>query len=184
MWHSYSRTAVPIRVLYPAAAITNPEERQHRLAMLDPFARTCPEIGANSRRRPTHHEATDRHVRYGDDSLIRVSGKRRHPVTLIRGHHDDRSTLRRAAPDRDCFLPVRGFDLHERDPGPRTRSWLLNLTAEPHFIFHLKSGVVADLPATATVITDPAEPGRIFIDSVDDFNQRHGPDSPWPKSCP
>jgi deazaflavin-dependent oxidoreductase (nitroreductase family) len=67
-------------------------------------------------------------------------------------------------------------------PGPRPRSWLLNLTADPHFIFHLKNGVVADLPATATVITDPAERHRIFIDFVDDFNQRHGPESPWPKA--
>ena len=42
-------------------------------------------------------------------------------------------------------------------PAPRPRAWLLNLEAEPHFVFHLKHGVVADLPATATVITDPAE---------------------------
>jgi len=67
-------------------------------------------------------------------------------------------------------------------PGPRPRSWLLNLTAEPHFIFHLKHGVVADLPATAIVITDPAERRRIFIDFVEDFNQRHDSDSPWPKA--
>ena len=32
-------------------------------------------------------------------------------------------------------------------PGPRTRDWLANLMADPHFIFHLKHGVVADLPA-------------------------------------
>ena len=67
-------------------------------------------------------------------------------------------------------------------PGPRTRDWLVNLTAEPHFIFHLKYGVVADLPALATVITDPAERHRVFIDFVDDFNHRQGPDSPWPKA--
>ena len=66
-------------------------------------------------------------------------------------------------------------------PGP-PRSWLLNLTAEPHFTFHLKNGVVADLPATATVITDPAERRRILSDFVEDFNQRHGPDSPWPEA--
>jgi hypothetical protein len=66
-------------------------------------------------------------------------------------------------------------------PGP-SRSWLLNLNAEPHFIFHLKNGVVADLPATATVITDPAQRHRIFIAFVEEFNQRHGPDSPWPEA--
>ena len=67
-------------------------------------------------------------------------------------------------------------------PGPRPRAWLLNLTAEPRFIFHLKHGVVADLPAIATVITDPAERRRVFIEFVDEFNERHGPDSPWPKA--
>ncbi len=67
-------------------------------------------------------------------------------------------------------------------PGLRPRAWLLNLTAEPHFVFHLKNRVVADLPAVATVITDPAERHRILVAFVDDFNQRHGPDSPWPKA--
>jgi deazaflavin-dependent oxidoreductase (nitroreductase family) len=67
-------------------------------------------------------------------------------------------------------------------PGPRPRSWLLNMTAEPHFTFHLKRGPVADLPATATVITDPAERRRILADFVEDFNQRHGPDSEWPEA--
>jgi len=67
-------------------------------------------------------------------------------------------------------------------PGPRTRDWLANLAAEPHFIFHLKHGVVADLPAVAEVITDPAERRRVFTDFVDDFNQRHGPGSPWPEA--
>ncbi len=32
------------------------------------------------------------------------------------------------------------------------------------------------------IITDPAERHRIFIDFVDQFNERHGPDSPWPKA--
>jgi deazaflavin-dependent oxidoreductase (nitroreductase family) len=67
-------------------------------------------------------------------------------------------------------------------PGPRTRDWLANLTAEPHFIFHLKHNVVADLPAMATVITDPVERRRVLADFVDDFNHRNGPGSPWPKA--
>ncbi len=65
-------------------------------------------------------------------------------------------------------------------PGERPRAWLLNLAAEPHFIFHLKHGVVADLPATATVITDPAERRRVLAQFVEDFNRRHGPGSDWP----
>lgn len=67
-------------------------------------------------------------------------------------------------------------------PGSRPRGWLLNLTAEPHFVFHLKHRVVADLPATATVITDPGERRRVLSQFVDEFNQRHDSDSPWPKA--
>lgn len=37
----------------------------------------------------------------------------------------------------------------------RTRAWLLNLRANPAFTFHLKQGVHADLPATASEITEP-----------------------------
>jgi deazaflavin-dependent oxidoreductase (nitroreductase family) len=37
------------------------------------------------------------------------------------------------------------------------RSYIANLTANPHFTLHLKRGVHADLAATARVITDEAE---------------------------
>ena len=47
-------------------------------------------------------------------------------------------------------------------PSPRKRSWLANLEADPHFTFHLKGRVRADLPATARVITDDAERRVIF----------------------
>jgi hypothetical protein len=67
-------------------------------------------------------------------------------------------------------------------PGPRIRDRLANLTAEPNFTFHLKHGVVADSPAVATVITDPAERRRVLADFVDQFNQRNGPESGWPKA--
>jgi deazaflavin-dependent oxidoreductase (nitroreductase family) len=63
-------------------------------------------------------------------------------------------------------------------PRPRPRAWLLNLAAEPHFVFHLKHGVVADLPAVATVITDRAERRRVLSQFVDEFNQRNSPDRP------
>ena len=47
-------------------------------------------------------------------------------------------------------------------PASKQRDWLANLTAQPQFTFHLKHGVVADLPATATVITDSAERRRVL----------------------
>jgi hypothetical protein len=67
-------------------------------------------------------------------------------------------------------------------PQPRTRDWLANLTAEPHFTFHLKRGVVADLPAVAAVISDPAERRRVLAVFVDDFNHRRDPVGPWPEA--
>jgi F420H(2)-dependent quinone reductase len=67
-------------------------------------------------------------------------------------------------------------------PASGTRHWLANLAANPSFTFHLKHGVVADLPAVAEIITDPAERRRVLVDFVDDFNDRHGSDSPWGKA--
>jgi len=67
-------------------------------------------------------------------------------------------------------------------PGPTTRDWLANLAAHPEFTFHLKHGVVADLPATATVIVDPAERRRVLALFVEQFNDRRGSDSPWPEA--
>jgi deazaflavin-dependent oxidoreductase (nitroreductase family) len=42
-------------------------------------------------------------------------------------------------------------------PSHRTRAWIHNLEADPDLTVHLKRGVQADLPATARIITDPAE---------------------------
>ena len=67
-------------------------------------------------------------------------------------------------------------------PAPRPRDWLFNLMAEPRFTFHLKHGVMADLPAVATVITDPSERRRILGEFVDQFNERNGPDGVWPRA--
>ncbi len=48
-------------------------------------------------------------------------------------------------------------------PSRRKRSWLANLEAEPHFSFHLKGNrVKADLPATARIVSDPAERAAIM----------------------
>ena len=42
------------------------------------------------------------------------------------------------------------------------RGWLANLKANPHFTFHLKGPVSADLPATARIISDEAERRQIL----------------------
>jgi deazaflavin-dependent oxidoreductase (nitroreductase family) len=43
-------------------------------------------------------------------------------------------------------------------PSPRRRSWLANLSEDPRMTVHLKGPIaVADLPATARVVDDPAE---------------------------
>ena len=39
----------------------------------------------------------------------------------------------------------------------RTRDWIYNIAADPSVVVHLKQSVVADIPATARVITDPDE---------------------------
>lgn len=67
-------------------------------------------------------------------------------------------------------------------PAPRTRDWLANLKANPHFTFHLKRDVVADLPAVATVITDVAERRRLLAPLVEQFNERRGEESEWPRA--
>jgi len=42
------------------------------------------------------------------------------------------------------------------------RSWIANLKADPHFTFHLKRGIQADLPASGRVITDREERERLI----------------------
>jgi deazaflavin-dependent oxidoreductase (nitroreductase family) len=44
------------------------------------------------------------------------------------------------------------------------RSYIANLAADPHFVFHLKGSVNADLPATARIITDEAERREVLPD--------------------
>jgi hypothetical protein len=48
---------------------------------------------------------------------------------------------------------------------PGTRGWMANLAADPRLTFHLKQGIVADLPATARIVTDPGE-RRPVIETV------------------
>ncbi len=58
------------------------------------------------------------------------------------------------------FHNIDGQIIITGQPGPR--DWLANLIANPNFTFHLKGDVKADLPATARVITNPAEKRSIM----------------------
>ena len=80
-----------------------------------------------------------------------------------------------------CFYRVGDAIYLTGVPGPRRRDWLTNLEATPGFTFHLKNGVQADLPATATVITEPDQRRGILRPIVDEFNTRWAAGSPWPR---
>ena len=90
---------------------------------------------------------------------------------------------RRSGQDRRieiCFYRVGDVTYLTGVPGPKRRDWLVNLEANPSFTFHLKNRVQADLHATATVITDPAQRRDILQSVVDEYNARWSSDSPWP----
>jgi deazaflavin-dependent oxidoreductase (nitroreductase family) len=68
-------------------------------------------------------------------------------------------------------------------PAPKTRDWLANLAANPKLTFHLKHRVVADLPATATIILEPAERRHVLAVFVEEFNRRRREkDDGWPEA--
>ncbi|MEP7021703.1 MAG: nitroreductase family deazaflavin-dependent oxidoreductase [Pseudonocardiales bacterium] len=54
--------------------------------------------------------------------------------------------------DKDGLLFITGMPRADR-----TRDWIHNIGADPDVVVHLKQSVVADVPATARVITDPDE---------------------------
>ena len=62
--------------------------------------------------------------------------------------------------DRDGLLFISGMPMADR-----TRDWIHNITAEPRVVLHLKQTLAADVPATARVVTDPAE-RRPLIDAA------------------
>ena len=80
------------------------------------------------------------------------------------------------------FYRIEGCIYLSGIPAPRRRDWLANLSATPHFTFHLKHGVVADLPAVAIVITDESERRKLLAPLVDQFNERRGDESEWPRA--
>jgi deazaflavin-dependent oxidoreductase (nitroreductase family) len=66
-------------------------------------------------------------------------------------------------------------------PGPR--GWYANLRAHPRFTVHLKHGVTADLPATATPVDEPTR--RRVITAVLDLHRKGGtPCSTAPSDAP
>lgn len=66
---------------------------------------------------------------------------------------------------------------------PGRRDWYANLVQNPHFTFHLKQSVVADLPATAAPITDPAEREAILRRILSDLGGRRDLDA-WLAGSP
>lgn len=54
---------------------------------------------------------------------------------------------------------------------PGSRAWLANLKADPRLIFHLKRGPVADLPATARLVTDPSERRLVAVAACEAWNR-------------
>ena len=83
-------------------------------------------------------------------------------AALAQGHTIDITTTGRltGAPRRIeiVFHNLDGRIYISGIPNPhRQRAWLRNLQADPRLMFHLKGPVVADLPATARVVSDPDE---------------------------
>jgi len=71
---------------------------------------------------------------------------------------DITTTGRRTGRPRRIEIVFFGIDGRVYITGsPGSRDWLANLQADPRLTFHLKRGVVADLPATARIVTDPVE---------------------------
>lgn len=59
--------------------------------------------------------------------------------------------------------------------GGGATSWYANLLATPSFTFHLKNGIVADLPARAAPVTEHRTRQAVLSAIVDDLNQPHDP---------
>jgi len=80
---------------------------------------------------------------------------------LERGHLVDITTTGRRSGEKRrleiAFHNIDGRIYISGMPSPRRRNWLSNLDADPHFTFHLKGQVKADLPATARVIDEVDE---------------------------
>jgi hypothetical protein len=56
---------------------------------------------------------------------------------------------------------------------PGRRDWYANLKANPEFTYHLKQSAVADLPARARPIEDPAEKRAVLEPLLSDYGRPH-----------
>ena len=56
---------------------------------------------------------------------------------------------------------------------PGTRAWMANLNADPRLVFHLKQGVVADLPASTRPVTDEAERRKVLAVALRTWRREH-----------
>jgi deazaflavin-dependent oxidoreductase (nitroreductase family) len=56
---------------------------------------------------------------------------------------------------------------------PGRRDWYANLVANPQFTFHLKQSTQADIPATATPITDEATRRQVLSKVVVKWNRQN-----------
>ena len=88
-------------------------------------------------------------------------------AALERGHTIDITTTgRRSGRPRRLEIVFHNIDGRiyiSGIPSRRQRSWLANLDADPHFTFHLKGRVKADLPATARIIAEEAERRAVLL---------------------
>ena len=82
-------------------------------------------------------------------------------AALSRGHVIDITTTGRKSGEprriEIVFHNLGGRIYISGQPRPQERAWLTNLKANSHFTFHLKGQPSADLPATASVITEEKE---------------------------
>ncbi|MBI2780521.1 MAG: nitroreductase family deazaflavin-dependent oxidoreductase [Chloroflexi bacterium] len=95
---------------------------------------------------------------------------------LKHGHTIDITTIgRRSGEPRRIEMMFHSFDGHlyiSGMPNPdKTRAWLQNLRANPHFTFHLKQLVQADLPATAREITEDPERREVMTKVADAWHR-------------
>lgn len=58
---------------------------------------------------------------------------------------------------------------------PARRAWYANIVKHPAFTFHLKHGVLADLPAVGSPVVEAAHRERVFRAVIDDLNQPWNP---------
>lgn len=56
---------------------------------------------------------------------------------------------------------------------PGTRAWMANLMADPRLTLHLKKGLVANLPATARIVTDEAERRTVLEQALVAWKRQH-----------